>query len=448
MRSAAGSLIVWAWLIVCVAADCLGQIRYTLPYPPKLPDNKVSVTIDSDELLKPGPNLIDGVDVALTPPKVTFLYYPGQDYAGNPWCFRGVGSVRDGKYYSALCDHLAPQGTAKLFEFDTATQGFRLLVDTAKFLRSSGQITPDMKYTPGEIQTRIEFGNDGWLYYGTTRGSTRVTNDANGFRGEWVLKTHPKSGRTEVVSAFPVPKHCILASVLDPDRGIFYGGTAAGDYRVKDVRFFAVDVKTGRVLKTAANGFDRYVIFSKSTGRLYWEGQKYDPQTNEITISEAPHVRSATTETPDGIVYGTSHREADIWAFNVRTERLSRLGSGAVGTQGYVSSMHADPAGRYLYYVPGAHGGASKDRTPIVQFDVLTRKRKVIAFLHRAFRDACGYNLDGCFCSVLDEKGEKLYVSWDGWREGQPGPRMESSALTVIEIPESERHLQRLQERK
>lgn len=425
-----------AWLVVVSSA--WAPIRYPLPYPPKLPGNKPFVVQRTTEFLKPGPNLRKGVLIARTPPRVTFQFYPGQDYPGNPWCFRGVGCVRKGKYYSALCDHLAPRGTAKLFEYDIASRRFRLLVDTAKFLRSAGHITPRMKYSPGEVQTRIEFGSDGWLYYGTTRGSTRVTNDANGFKGEWVLRTNPESARTEVVCAFPVPKHCILASVLDSKRMIFYGGTAAGDYRVKDVRFFAVNVKTGKVIKTAKNGFDRYVIFSRSTGCLYWDGRKYDPSTNKITTSEAPHVRSATVETPQGMVYGTSHRKARIWAFNVKTEKLTWLGEGAVGSQEYVASMHADPTGRYLYYVPGAHGGASRDGTPIVQFDVKTGKRKVLAFLHATFKRTCKYHLDGCFCSVLDPKGDKLYISWDGWREGQPRG-MESGVLTVVEIPESER---------
>ena len=39
----------------------------------------------------------------------------------------------------------------------------------------------------------------------------------------------------------------------------------------------------------------------------------------------------------------------------------------------------------------------------------------------------------------LDPKGEKLYVSWDGWREGHSRRSMESTALTVIHIPASER---------
>ena len=209
--------------------------------------------------------------VAKTPPVVDFLYYPVQNYPGNPWCFRAVGTVHGDKYYSALCDHLAPAGTAYLFEYDATKKTFRLLVNTAKFLKNNRHIPQGMKYTPGEVQTQITFGRDGWLYYGTTRGSTRVTNDANGYLGDWVLRTHPESGKTELVSAYPIAKHCILAGVLDPQRMMFYGGTADGDYRKKNVMFFAVDVKTGKVIKRAANGFDRYAIFAKSTGRVYWK---------------------------------------------------------------------------------------------------------------------------------------------------------------------------------
>lgn len=135
--------------------------------------------------------------------------------------------------------------------------------------------------------------------------------------------------------------------------------------------FFAIDLKTGRVIKTAKNGFDRYAILAKSTGRVYWEGKRYDPDSNEIATCDVPHVRSATAETPQGFVYGTSHRSADLWAFDVRRETLTQVGPGAVGTQGYVAAMHADPTGRYLYYVPGAHGGAAKDGTPVVQFDTI-----------------------------------------------------------------------------
>ena len=139
------------------------------------------------------------------------------------------------------------------------------------------------------------------------------------------------------------------------------------------------------------------------------------------------------------MVYGTSHRSADIWGFDVRSETFAPIGPGAVGTQGYVTAMHVDPSGRYLYYIPGAHGGSSKDGTPVVQYDLKFKKRKVLAFLYAYYLKKLKYNLEGTFCSVLGPKGEKLYVSWDGWREGHSRRSAESSALTVIHIPASER---------
>jgi hypothetical protein len=100
--------------------------------------------------------------------------------------------------------------------------------------------------------------------------------------------------------------------------------------------------------------------------------------------------------------------------------------------------VEVDPTGRFLYYVPGAHGGASGDGTPIVQYDLKTGRRKVLAFLHQHFWDKYGYALDGSFGNVLDEKGERFFISWDGWRKGQPRG-WESAALTVLHVPEAER---------
>ncbi len=413
--------------------------RYPLDYPPKLPGGVTVVTHSSPLFLEPGPNLRDGVEIAKTAPTVDFAFYPEQNYPGNPWSHRSDGIVANGKYYSSTNDHLAPRGTAHLWEYDPIGKKFHLLVNTSRFLESMGAFPEDMNYRPGEMQSRIDIGPEGWLYYATDRGSPTVTNDRYGYKGERVMRTHPKTLRTEVLYTHPIEKHTIPASILDPERMIWYGGTSPGsDAPNQEPQFLALDVRKKKLLKVADGGFTRCVIFSSSTGRLFWEGKMYDPETNEITKSNAPHVRSATRETPQGIVYGTSHRESRIWGFNVRTGELEYLIDGAVASQTYIASMEADPTGRYLYYVPGAHGGASRDGTPIVQFDVKTRKLKVIAFLHKLFWDKYAYALDGSFGSALDDKGEKLYISWDGWREGQPRG-WESASITVVHIPQSER---------
>ena len=106
-----------------------------------------------------------------------------------------------------------------------------------------------------------------------------------------------------------------------------------------------------------------------------------------------------------------------------------------------MTTLDVDPSGRYLYYVPGAHGRAERDGSPVVQFDVKTRTNKVIAFLHPFYRDKYGYVPLGTYSSTLSPEGDKLYVTWNGNRSGPVGGRLrwDVVALTVIHIPESER---------
>lgn len=413
--------------------------RYPLPYPPKLPDGQTVVTESGPQFLKPGPNLREGVTIATVAPTIDFAYYPEQNYPGNPWSHRSDGFVLGDKFYSSSNDHLAPRGTAHLWEYDAAAKQFRLLCDTTKFLESQKAFPEDMNYRPGEMQSRIDMGKDGWLYYATDRGSPTVTHDKNGYRGEWILRTHPATRETQIVATFPIAKHTLPASVLDPERMIYYGGTAPGkDATNQKVQFFAWDVTAGKLLIQADDGPTRTLILSPKTGRVYWEGKMYDPATGQITATKLPHVRSATRETPQGIVYGTSGTKADLWAFHVATGEVEQLGTAAVATNEYIASIDADPTGRYLYYIPGAHGGAAADGTPVVQYDVKTKTRKVLAFVHATFWEKYGYALDGSFGSAVDEKGERLFISWDGWRKGQPRG-WESAAITVLHIPKEER---------
>jgi len=103
-----------------------------------------------------------------------------------------------------------------------------------------------------------------------------------------------------------------------------------------------------------------------------------------------------------------------------------------------VTSIDADPTGRYLYYVSGAHGRADEDGTPVVQFDTRTQTRKVLAFLAPVLREQVGYTPIGTYSTALGEDGRRLFVTWNGYREGADD-EWDVCALTVIHIPESER---------
>lgn len=423
-------------------------------YPPVLPGGKEVVTDTTAEFLKPAETLKSGVAIAKTAPTVDFMYYPGQNYPGKPWSNWGDSLAIGGKYYSAIGDHLAigakgdgENGTGKglVFEYDPQTKRLRQLVNTTEVLK-----LPEGHYTPGKVHSRLDMGSDGCLYFATHRGSPNAAVDRYHYEGDWIFRCDPKTGKTEVVVQGPVPKHSIPNSVLDPDRLIFYGGTAAGpDSPNQGDWFFAYDVKNKKLLYSGPNGPSRYMMFARSTGRLYYVPgndigplMRYDPKAGGSPVQTDVEigVRAATQETRQGYIYtvslGQRNPDAELWSFNTKTEKVEKLGTAAVGTQGYIASLDADPTGRYLYYIAGAHGSSDRDGTPVVQFDVKTRQKKVISFLHPFYENKYGLTLKGTYATAVDPAGDKLYVTWNISRGSKA---WDSCGLTVIHIPESER---------
>jgi hypothetical protein len=419
-----------------------------VPYPPVLPGGKDMVTDTSPDFLQPPTTLLPGVTVAKTPPTVDFAYFPGQTYRGNPWSNWGDSMFANGKYYASIGDHLAPSGSAYIYEFDPATKKFRLLVDVKKLLG-----LPAGRYTPGKIHTQLALGRDGWIYCGTHRGGTRATDGDKDYKGDWLLRVHPATAKAEIISEGPVPGHCIPTGLTDPQRLIFYGGTEpetrAGE---KSVTFFAYDLAARKMIWSGFGGPARAMIFSPSTGRIWFNVDtlhgtdlvRFDPaQPGKPTpVPGVIGLRAASDETPQGIIYTVPHplkgTESQLYAFHPKTERIEVLGPAAVGENQYITTLDADPTGRFLYYVPGAHGGSERDNSAVVQYDTKTRTRKAIAFLHPFYQQKYGVTPRGTYSVALDAKGETLYVTWNCSR----GTKVwDSCALTVIHIPAAERKL-------
>ena len=433
-----------------------GQARIRdedLDYPPTLPDNAAVIVDDSTDLLTATTDLREGVTIAKTPPKIEWMFYPQQNYPGKPWSNWGDGCVAGGKYYSAIGDHFAvggrsssdSTGRAFVYQYDPATRQLRSLVDISALLD-----LPSDHYLPGKVHSRIDLGSDGWLYYATHRGSSKSAIDANHYQGDWILRTNPQTGHSEIVEHGLIAKHSIPNSVLDSERMIFYGGTAPGpDADLQDIQFFAYDLGKRRLIYSGGNGPARYMILAKSTGRVYFvpgnstgELMRFDPAnpTAPQPTGQILGVRAATEETPDGFVYtassGQRNHDAEIWRFNTRSEQATKIGSLAVGQEAYVASIDVDPSGRFLYYVPGAHGGGPRDGSPVVQYNVKTNQKKVLAFLHPFYQEKYGLTPKGTYSTAVSAEGDKLYVTWNVSR----GTRAwDCCALTVIHIPESER---------
>jgi hypothetical protein len=426
-----------------------GRALAEVTYPPTLPSGKMVVTDTSESFIRAPATLRPGVVMAKTPPKVDFLYFPGQTYEGKPWSNWGDSLAVGGKYYASIGDHLAPAGNAYVYEYDPATQKMRLLADLAKLLK-----LPEGHYAPGKIHSRIDIGKDGWLYFSTHRGSTRVTADKFHYEGDWIVRANPAAPagemQAEVVVRGPVPKHCIPASVVDGPRMIFYGATAPGtDAPQQGIQFFAYDLANKKLLYSGDNGPSRAMILAKSTGRLYYvpgTGEeplmRFDPASGKAPekIDGKIGIRAASDETAAGIVYAVSQgrkgESSALSAFNTKTETITELGEAAACSQEYVASLDVDATGRYLYYVPGAHGGSEKDGSAVIQYDTKTKQRKVLACLHPFYQEQYGVTLKGTYSTAIDPAGDKLYINWNANRGSKA---WDSCALTVLHIPESER---------
>lgn len=436
---------------LCTFAAAADKADDELSWPPKLPGGKEIASFSSPELIKPAATLKDGVKIAKKAPTVDFLYYDCQTYLGNPWSVWGDGLAVGDKYFSAVGDHKSPMGNAFVYEYDAKTKAMRKLVDVRQVLKR-----PDGWYTPGKIHSRLDLGSDGCLYFSTHRGSTRVAqNPENHFEGDWIMRHHLETGKTEVVAQAPLKLQCLPTGMLDGKRLIWYAGTADG-LNKSGPQFLAFDCNKGKPLYADEHGPYRYLIFAESTGKVYFHGEqsspnvsgegaklhRFDPEKpgKPQEIAAQVGLRSATLETPQGIVYTIDHD--NLWAFHTKTEKAEHLGPTAVASKTYTTSIDADPTGRYLYYVPGAHGGAEQDGTPLVQYDTKTKTRKVICFLHPVIFAKFGYIPVGTFGSAVSPDGSKVFITWNGNRgtkEVGRRVRFNTVAMTVVHVPESER---------
>ena len=133
----------------------------------------------------------------------------------------------------------------------------------------------------------------------------------------------------------------------------------------------------------------------------------------------------------------------NLWEFDTKKETVTELGPVAVSSKDYITSIDLDPkTERYLYYIPGAHGGVENDGSPLVQYDLKTRKRKVIAFLHPYYHQKYDYIAGGSYGAAVSPEGDKVYITWNGARGvSEIGKRAKwnTCAFMVVHIPESER---------
>ena len=111
----------------------------------------------------------------------------------------------------------------------------------------------------------------------------------------------------------------------------------------------------------------------------------------------------------------------------------------------YTATTAIDPTGRYFYYMPGGmKGQTANEYGPLVQYDVKTGKKKVLAWLVDYYYEKYGYWVGGTYGTEISKDGAYLVIVMNGafvTRDDADGSPYGNPSLFVVHIPPEERPL-------
>jgi hypothetical protein len=155
-------------------------------------------------------------------------------------------------------------------------------------------------------------------------------------------------------------------------------------------------------------------------------------------------MRESTEQTKDGWIYGSTMDTNQLFRFNPDKEKVELLGLNFLKGD-YVTVCALSPDEKYVYFLTGAHGTAGETGTPVIQYNIATKQRKVIAFLKEAMQTQFDYVPGGTYGVKISADGGTLYVNLNGHAgnsirlKGQPESGFGLTAFMALHIPKSER---------
>lgn len=454
-------LLTWFSLSLHVFAD------EKIAWPPSLPGAKDgTVTLKSKTFL----NVPQSVQMARSeersapfvmakmPPKVELAFHqqlgtmPAHRRLWSSWGDICVAS--DGRVYCAIGDHGKDvEGDARCFIYRWNPK-----TRTLKQIVKVNDVIPRQPNQPAwsKVHARIDESSDGKIYFNCTLNDGKRANQPNyhwndKVPGGQIYQYDPKTGKTSIFANLPA-KRCTATSILDRKRNIWWCNLEAKDAE----RLWGLDLKTKKVVYEApagSMGFNRAFALAHD-GSIYFNGPEgwiwhCEPTKKKVTKtnSQFPNsvgMRSATRESKDGHIYGTTHRSNQLFRYTPAKDELKILGPNWL--QGmYTTVSVLSPDERYLYYLPGAHGKAYRDGTPVMQYEIKTGQRKVLAFLAPTMEKQINYVPGGSYGVKMSTDGSTLYVNFNGHAADAIRPKhMRANgfglcAFAAIHIPASER---------
>lgn len=395
--------------------------------------------------------------MAATPPTVDLAYHgslPEGAVTAKLWSAWGdICVASDGRVYCGIGDHGDDAGGKShtyLYQWDPVARQLKQVVDV-------NAIVPRLKgeSTWSKIHARIDEGKDGNIYFSATLNDGNRANKpgyvwSEAIPGGQLYRYDPRTGKASVAANLPAAR-ATATSLLDRERNLWWCNLEAGSNAL-----WVVDILTGKPVYQAPDGsmgFNRNFALARD-GIVYFNGKdgiwKCDARKQEISPTKCAFaesgggMRASTGESADGWIYGICMRPGRIFRYAPKADRLEILGPDFLAGD-YTTVCVLSPDERFLYYMPGAHGGAHSIGTPVVQYDIARRERKVLAFLREAMEKGCDYVPSGTYGVKLSADGATLYVNLNGHAGDAVRPKKMAAkgfgltAFAAIHIPASER---------
>jgi len=428
--------------------------------------------------------LVRGFTIARKAPKITFTIIPtkpmwfgevpsGQGHRVGPWSNWGQAAYcpETGKFFSSVGDHCGYNAHLHIVEYDPDR---KRLCTHPEINRALGRT--ENQFGDGRIYGWLDFYQSQYLTrphvwfstFSTRKPGPQEEKYATGYGGGHILSYDPVNGDL-VDYGVPLVRVSWSAHRVDTKRGIFYAVGPESEFLAWDMN--EQRVKWGGHLPDGMKWMTRTILIDDETGMVYTSNIdesdkmghfiKYDPFKNSFHKlkchlpkdsltskrrgregSEYSYLRAHTRKRgPDGLFWCVTS-DGQFFTFDPVKQVVTNEGINWPGKQRYTASLDRSPGGRYVYYLPGAHGHGYTEGSPVVQLDTKTGLRKVLAFLFPHYYCRYGFITGGTFCIKLDDKGERLFVLHMGAFAGIPQEDVDvfgQCAIMMIEIPESER---------
>lgn len=416
--------------------------------------------------------------VAETAPVIEFVIIPNQErYQPNPqkefhhtvWSNWGQGNFSEmtQTYYAAFGNNRFHEARLYLIEYDSEIKTISLSPEINKIM---GRELPN-GFGDGKIHGWLDFYNGTDLYFCTYWAHYPTPLEEHFQTGYDAGHIMSYNIITKKFTDFgvPMPRVTWPYHRMDTKRGLMFAVGYSREFLCYDIkkqkvrfagfppdsimwnnRTMLINERTGLVYSTNTSELDKevhFIQYNPVTNRFHQMKSTVPPNDeNGVKGPMRAHTKNISKE--GWFICVTKHGSIEeqpggqLFKLYPDEDRIENMKLCWPGIQRYTTSLALSPDEKYLYYLPGAHGRSHYEGCPVVQYNVQTGERKVLAFLFPYFYNKYGYIPGGTFSVNLDKAGKRLFVCLNGQFYDYKKVKHDifgDPSILVIHIPESER---------